>query len=511
MPQLSGLPTGVTRRRFLVALPGGLAAASLLAACGSGQGAASTIATAALSTISTAPATAPATTASAVAPTSTSATASTSAGKTASAVTPTSTSATSAAATSSASAVQATATSAVGKVGGITVTYMSDLPDTHPEGKARLGLLAEYTKTNTDGVTVDVSAAKNATTLDKAFTLAAAGTPPDLIYVAYYDAAALLAKGAVIDLDAQLRPEKGWAAQKADIFPDMLSSSSWAGKLAGMPCYTNNSAIIYNPQLLAQVGVPAPKSDWNWQDFQDLVQKGNKPPDRWGYDWNWVYWSNWLGSAGGFPISSDAQKITMTTTEAQDTITYLANLFKIGVTPTKMEGELFNKTKGTGVVFESQGPYRIPTLRHNGVTDFTVLPTPIKKTIFAGNGGHNVSVFQGIPADHRQAAARVAMWLNASHAQAQMCIQATSLPVSNAAFQSTELQDYLMTDPQLKGFVDMAPHGWRWPALPSYAKISGALNTTINDIFGGKYSVQDGLTQAQQAAQVLLDQDLKLQ
>jgi len=172
-------------------------------------------------------------------------------------------------------------------------------------------------------------------------------------YVAYYDAAALLAKGAVIDLDAQLRPEKGWAAQKADIFPDMLSSSSWAGKLAGMPCYTNNSAIIYSPQLLAQIGVTEPKADWNWQDFQDLAQKGNKPPDRWGYDWNWVYWSNWLGSAGGLPISSDGQKITMTTPEAQDTITYLTNLFKIGVTPTKMEGELFNKTKGTGVVFES--------------------------------------------------------------------------------------------------------------------------------------------------------------
>jgi ABC-type glycerol-3-phosphate transport system substrate-binding protein len=497
MPLRSSLPMGVTRRRFLAALPGGLAVASLLAACGgtaqgttSGTGTAVSV-TAAVSTASSTSVTAPATTASSVAPTSSSAT--------------------STAATAAAPTVQSSATSAVSKVGGLTVTYMSDLPDTHPEGKARLGLLAEYTKTNTDGVTVDVSAAKNATSLDKAFALAAAGTPPDLIYVAYYDAAALLAKGAVIDLDAQLRPEKNWSTQKADIYPDMLSSSTWTGKLAGMPCYTNNSAIIYSPQLLAQIGVPAPKPDWNWQDFQDLAQKGNKPPDRWGYDWNWVYWSNWLGSAGGFPISSDAQKITMTTPEAQDTITYLANLFKIGVTPTKVAGELFNTSKGTGVVFESQGPYRIPTLRQNGVTDFTVLPTPIKKTIFAGNGGHNVSVFQGIPADHKQAAALVTLWLNAPHAQAQMCIQATSLPVSNAAFNSTELQDYLKTDPQLKGFVDMAPHGWRWPALPSYAKISGALNTTINDIFAGKYSVQDGLTQAQQAAQVLLDQDLKLQ
>jgi ABC-type glycerol-3-phosphate transport system substrate-binding protein len=506
MPRYSGRPPAVTRRRFLAALPGGLAAASLLAACGgtaqgtAGTGTAASV-TAAVSTASTASATAPATTAAA---TTAATTASVAASTSASASAPST-------ASTATSTVQASASSAVGKAGGLTVTYMSDLPDTHPEGKARLGLLAEYTKTNTDGVTVDVSGAKTATSLDKAFALAAAGTPPDLIYVAYYDAAALLAKGAVIDLDAQLRPEKGWTAQKADIFPDMLSSSTWTGKLAGMPCYTNNTATVYSPQLLSQIGVPTPKPDWNWQDFQDLAQKGNKPPDRWGYDWNWVLWSDWLGSAGGFPISTDAQKITMTTPEAQDTLTYLANLLKIGVTPPKSMGELFNTTKATGVVFETQGPYRLPTLRQNKITDIAVVPTPIKKNVFASNGGHNVSVFQGIPADHKQAAARITMWLNAPHAQAQMCIQATSLPVSNAAFQSTELQDYLKTDPQLKGFIDLAPHGWRWPALPSYAKISGALNSAVSDILTGKVSVQDGLTQGQQAAQVLLDQDLKLQ
>ncbi len=388
---------------------------------------------------------------------------------------------------------------------------MSNLPDSHPEGKARLGLLDEYNKSNQDGITVNTDQGHGATNLEKDEALTAAGTPPDIAYLAYYETPAIFVAGATIDLDAELRTEKGWSDQKADMFPDMLSSSSWTGKLVGMPGYTNNSAVIYSPQLLSQIGMQAPKADWNWQDFTDIVQKGNKPPDRWGYDWNWVYWSNWLGSAGELPISKDGQKITMTTPEAQDTINYLLNLFHVQVTPAKMEGELFNKTKGTGVVFESQGPYRIPTLRKSGITDFAVVPTPVKKTIFAGNGGHNMVVFKDVSADRRHAAAKVAMWMNAPHAQAQMCINATSLPVSNTAFKSKELQDYLGTDPQFKGFVDMAPYGWRWPALPSYPKISTAIQNPINDIFNGKISVQDGLTNAQQAAQVLLDQDLKLQ
>ena len=38
----------------------------------------------------------------------------------------------------------------------VTVTYMSNLPETHPEGEARLSLLNEFSTTNEQKITVNV-------------------------------------------------------------------------------------------------------------------------------------------------------------------------------------------------------------------------------------------------------------------------------------------------------------------------------------------------------------------
>ena len=80
-----------------------------------------------------------------------------------------------------------------------------------------------------------------------------------MFYVAYYNAAEFFTAGMTVDLEPELKGEKDWAKQRADMFPNMLESNMWTGKLVGMPGYTNNTAMIYNPGLLAQGGVAAPK------------------------------------------------------------------------------------------------------------------------------------------------------------------------------------------------------------------------------------------------------------
>ncbi|HXI14943.1 MAG TPA: hypothetical protein VNM48_01135, partial [Chloroflexota bacterium] len=67
----------------------------------------------------------------------------------------------------------------------------------------------------------------------------------------------------------------------------------------------------------------------------------------------------------------------------------------------------------------------------------------------------------------------------------------------------------LKTDPQLKGFIDLAPYGWRWPALPSLGKITGALNANVTKVLKQEIGVKDGLTTAQREAQLFLDDDVK--
>src|SRR5687768_7147595 len=316
----------------------------------------------------------------------------------------------------------------------VSVAYLSNLANTHPEGIARLKMLEEFNATNTQKITVDLSGAVAATAVDKYKSLAAGGTPPDVIFTAYTDAADMFASGMLVDLDAELKAEKDWAKQRADIFPAMLESSMWLGKLPSLPIYTNDVAMIYNKGLLQQAGVQPPKELWTWDDFKATAAKFVKP-DIQVLSMNWVFWLNWLRTTGASPISSDNKRITVDTAEAIQTLELIQGFIKNGIAPADGKTETYKDAKND-VVFEVQGPYRIPTLRQNNAPDFGVIHLPVhpqKKQIVTNNGGHNMAVFKDVTAERRHAAAMVVKWMNEPHAQAQICIQATSLPVSKAA------------------------------------------------------------------------------
>jgi multiple sugar transport system substrate-binding protein len=163
--------------------------------------------------------------------------------------------------------------------GPVTVSFMHNDSNTaaRPEGATRVALLDEYSKTNTQKITVDVAEAQASVPNDKLKSLAAAGTPPDLYYIAYYFPAEYFVAGMIVDVDTELKGDKEWARQRADIFPSFLDSSSWAGKLIGIPGYTNNQAVIYNLGLLQQAGVPDPRQGWTWDDFKATAQRFVRP------------------------------------------------------------------------------------------------------------------------------------------------------------------------------------------------------------------------------------------
>ncbi|MGH2371166.1 MAG: extracellular solute-binding protein, partial [Chloroflexota bacterium] len=280
--------------------------------------------------------------------------------------------------------------------------------------------------------------------------------------------------------------------------------------------YTNNQAMIYNTGLLQQAGVAPPKPGWTWDDFQTTAQKFIRPgiiP----LSMSWGTYLHWLGTAGSRVISRDVKTITFDTPEMLQVMELMQDMLKRGIFQKTADGkgplfETYRQAKND-TVFEVQGPYRIPVLRLNNAPDFLTIHIPVhpaKKQVFASNGGHNLIIFKDLPVEQRQAAAQVAKWMNAPHAQAQMCIKAASIPVSKGAAESKELQEYLRTDAAFKGFVDLAGKGWRWPTLPSFAKISGALGKTVTSIMLEQTSAKSGLVTGQQEAQQLLDEDVKL-
>lgn len=402
--------------------------------------------------------------------------------------------------------------------GPVTIRFMQNDSNTpeRPEGSTRATLLDEFTKTNAQKIVVNMEDAQASTTNDKLKSLAAAGTPPALYYAAYYFPAEFYLAGMIIDVDTELKGDKEWAKQRADIFPAFLDSSLWAGKLISIPGYTNNQSFIYNLGLIQQAGLANPKQGWTWDDFKTMAVKFVRPgiiP----LSMDWGTYIHWLGTAGSRVITKDNKTITFDTPEMLQVIENFQDMLKRGIFQKTPDGKgaLFEtyRLAKNDTVFEMQGPYRIPVIRLAKAPDFLTIHTPVhpvKKQIFASNGGHNLMIFKDVPPEQRQAAAQAAKWLNGAHAQAQMCIKAASIPVNKGVAESKELQDYLKTDAGFKGFVDLAGNGWRWPTLPSYAKISGELGAMVTSIMLDQTSAKSGLATAQKAAQLFLDDDVKL-
>ena len=398
----------------------------------------------------------------------------------------------------------------------VSITYVSHLAETHPEGKAYMDLLGAFNRSNQEKITVNLEEARAAVGYDKMLTLSAAGTPADFARIDSTRSASLFVPGATVDMEAVLKKEKDWVTQKADMFPGHLENQMWGSKLMSVPTYQAVQGMVYSPKLLARAGVAVPKQGWTWTDFRDSAQKAAKMPETSGLSFRWImhHLLQWAGSIGASYVSADKRKMTVNSPELLEATEFVLGLIKAGITSSTENGELFRKGADEAV-FEQNGPFRMPTYRLAGITDFGVIHHPVhptKKVIAGYADGSEMVIFKGISTERQTAAGRLVLYMNSPEAQAKACIAATMIPVSKAAANSKELQDHLKTDQQHKAFVDVALQGRsaRFPSLPSYQKI---VNETITpglaEIFGQKISVRDGLTSIQQRTQVLLDDDVK--
>jgi multiple sugar transport system substrate-binding protein len=393
------------------------------------------------------------------------------------------------------------------------ITWWSNLADTHPESQTRVKIIEDF---NAQMKPVEVTPEKFGASLTNIKAVIAADTAPDTYFIAWREGAEMFLTNSVADLDAEMKGDKEWGDLRKEIFPLMLETSMWKGKLTSMPVYTNNTITMWNNDLLTRAGLKAPQTGWTWDDFVDMTKRATRAPDLYGFEL-WADSSsflNWYGTYGGRLTDQTGKKITVGTPEAKETLQFMLDLGKRhGVSPMPRistgRSQLFIQGKA---VFEDTGPFRMADIRKGGITNFGAGSRPQhpkKKTRYAANGGHNLVVTKMKEANKLRAGLSLAKFFNRPTSQAKMCtLLGTAIPVSKAVLQQKDMLEYGKTDPQWKSCVDEAPYGDRAPTLPSIVKMLAAIDTAINDVFADKTSVSTALDQAQREMQMLLDQDL---
>jgi multiple sugar transport system substrate-binding protein len=138
-------------------------------------------------------------------------------------------------------------------------------------------------------------------------TMAAAGTPPDVVWHGPEWFPGVVAKGIYRPVDAYLarRPK----AEVADFFPRVLQQYQWEGKQYGVPASITVMIVFYNKDLFDREGLAYPEGSWTFEGQYldaarrltkregDRLQLGIGNPHR-DWVWPWAGGADYLDKAG---------------------------------------------------------------------------------------------------------------------------------------------------------------------------------------------------------------------
>ena len=112
-------------------------------------------------------------------------------------------------------------------------------------------------------------------------TDAAAGTPPDVMYIGTEFLAQLTPKHIVEPLD-EFVPRDG--VDMGIYYPETVKALTFDGKLYAMPIHFSTDCLFYNQDLFDKAGVAYPDDSWTWETYRDaattLTEKLNAKGER---------------------------------------------------------------------------------------------------------------------------------------------------------------------------------------------------------------------------------------
>lgn len=126
----------------------------------------------------------------------------------------------------------------------------------------------------------------------KVGTMAAAGSLPDVVQIAYTHISEYANNGQLVNLDSLVA---SGAIDMSHVDPSFNSGHIVNDSLYGISLGASSWALVYNPEMFDQAGVPHPYFRWTWDEYIKAATKIQEELGVWGvYDNNsytqMIYW-----------------------------------------------------------------------------------------------------------------------------------------------------------------------------------------------------------------------------
>lgn len=345
----------------------------------------------------------------------------------------------------------------------------------------------------TVGVTVEQNSVPGAELIPKVLQQASSRTLPDLLMLDNPDLQQIAQTGALTPLDQYGIDAGGFA-------DGIRSAGTYGGKVYGLAPAVSTVALFYNKDMLAEAGVPVPKT---WEDLKQAAAKLTRP-GRYGIavDANATFEGTWQFLP--FLWSNGGDERNLDTPQAAQALQLWVDLVKSGSMSKSVlnwtQADVHDQFAAGRIAMMINGPWRIAELDQDQSLHWGVAPVPVPvagRSPVTPLGGEVWTVPQNSSKDRQQKAAKVLACLNDPTNMLTAARQHFTVPSRTAV-----AAQYAEQVPSAAVFVDSVKTarartdelGVRWPqaATGIYQAIQAALT--------GTQSPEEALKHAQRVA-----------
>ena len=358
--------------------------------------------------------------------------------------------------------------------------------------------------------------------IQKLVTAVQSNTAPDVSWVHSDFLDKLVEADAIFPMREFIDGENGMTPEEiTDIFPALLESGKWRGKLYAMPMEATSLALLYNKEHFRKAGLDPEHPPNNWKELKEYATKltvdvnGDGKTDRYGFYvpvfpasgelniWMLLQWTPFLWQAGGEEMNDERTKILINGEAGVQALTFWKELYDA------MEFSTFALAHDLG--FASQklamvmdGPWNLPRYREMKEIDWAVAPLPAgpagRATYIAGE---QLAIFR--QSDFPHEAWTFVKWILEPRIQAMFSMSSGYLPVRQSVLKLKEYRAFLERDLALKVFVEQMAFG-RARRTPDYhrVEINRAIAEAIEKTMLGREAPQAALDEAVVKSNALL-------
>ncbi len=351
----------------------------------------------------------------------------------------------------------------------------------------------------------------------KALTAYKGGAAPQLAVLLSTDMFTLIDEGAIVPFDPLIQSEedKKWLS---DFYPGFMANSQTGDKTWGIPFQRSTIVMYYNKDLFKEAGLDPEKAPATWNELVEYASKLTKRDA----DGNVTQWGIQIPSGGAFGywlfqalttpndvllMNQDGTETYLDKPAVIEAMQFWHDLaYKHKVMPqgtidwgTTPRDFLVGKT---AMMWTTTG--NLTNVRTNADFDFGVAPMPHAKQGGSPTGGGNFYLFESATPEQQKAALTFVKWMTSPENAAQWSIDTGYVAVSNAAWETDRMKQYVKDVPTALVARDQLEVAVAEFSTHDNQRVTRALNDNIQAVMTNSKTPEQAMRDAQREATRLL-------